>query len=70
MFRIVDRVAKQSQCPICRGSRPCVCNSLAALHPHLLDTWDWAGNGPLTPEALLPSSCRKVCLKVSQVLAA
>ena len=70
-LRVVDRVEKGSSCPVCAGSKPCLCNSLAALHPHVLDSWDWEANGSLTPNHLLPSSCRKVLLDLCphQVLA-
>ena len=48
-------------CPFCAGKRPCQCNSLAALHPKLVQQqWDWEANRDLSPEHLLPASNRRV----------
>ena len=65
--RILDRCAKQvpKGCPFCSGLRVCPCNSLARLHPDLLQYWDTGKNvdpsgEPLDPFWLGARSNRKV----------
>ena len=52
-------------CPFCSGSRVCPCNSLAVLHPALLQYWDTGKNvnalgEPLDPFWLGAHSARRV----------
>ena len=57
---ISDRVKRQSGCPVCAGSKPCICNSLAALHSDVIQKqWDFERN-TVSPEELLPQSGAKV----------
>ena len=53
-------VRKRSGCPICARKQPCVCNSLAAVHPELAQQWDADANAPLGPKDLLPGSNKPV----------
>ena len=57
---VKDRCVRGRGCPFCSGHKPCRCNSLAAVHPGLLTTWDYAANAPLRPEHLKPRSNRAV----------
>ena len=65
--RVERRCAKRfsSGCPFCSGSRVCPCNSLAVLHPALLQYWDTGkmvdqAGEPLDPFWLGVRSKRKV----------
>ena len=54
------RTQNNSGCPICSGRKPCICNSLAALHPDLISReWDTKVN-TVRPEDLLPQSNKAV----------
>ena len=41
-------------CPFCSGTRVCPCNSLAVLHPALLQYWDTGRNVELLRQPLTP----------------
>lgn len=49
-----------SGCPICAGTRPCRCNSLAAQHPLVAAEWHPTLNGRRQPSDVLPGSRTKV----------
>ena len=46
---VSDRTIKNSGCPICAGQKPCVCNSLATLHPVMVRS------------LMLPCACNVCC---------
>lgn len=49
-----------SGCPICTGSKPCVCNSLKAVQTDVIKhQWDFDRNA-VKPEELLPQSNKPV----------
>ena len=53
---VTKRAQQGHGCPICAGSKPCRCNSLAAIHHDTVQQeWDYELN-TLSPEDLLPQS--------------
>ena len=57
---VADRVKKGNGCPFCAGQKPCICSSLAAVHPDTVQQqWDFERN-TVRPEDLLPQSGAKV----------
>lgn len=55
---ISNRAVLGHGCPYCRGNRASVTNSVASLHPELVDEWDWERNGELQPEDV-PAGSKK-----------
>lgn len=54
--RITTNKRKGSNCPYCAGKRINHTNSLAALHPELVNEWHPTLNGELTPHKIAPNS--------------
>ena len=59
---IYDRTIGK-KCPYCAGKKADKHNSLAALYPELVKSWDVEKNVPQTPDDVLPGSHRKVWWK-------
>lgn len=59
---IYDRTSGK-ECPYCSGKKADKHNSLAALYPELVKSWDIDKNAPQTPDGVLPNSHRKVWWK-------
>ena len=57
---VQQRALKGTGCPVCAGSKPCRCSSLAALRPDVAAGWAHTANAGLTPEDVPVSSHRKV----------
>lgn len=64
---VTTRTANHSGCPYCTHQRAWPGeNDLATLYPKLMKEWDFAKNGDLQPDQLLPGSSRKVWWKCAQ----
>ena len=50
-------------CPACSGKLATPTTSLRALHPYIAEQWHPTKNDPLTPDDVVPGSCRKVWWK-------
>ena len=58
--KISARAKSGTGCPICAGRKPCICSSLAALHPEAVSAeWDYDQH-TVRPEDLLSKSDRKI----------
>jgi hypothetical protein len=60
----VDMRTKQGTgCPYCAGKNASVTNSIASLHPHLIEEWHPTKNGEKTPKDFPAGSAHKVWWK-------
>ena len=58
--RVKKRALYGHKCPVCAGSQPCRCSSLAVLRPEVAAQWHPSLNGSLQPTAVSVSSNAKV----------
>ena len=53
-------------CPYCAGTKPTDNNNFAALFPHLVNEWDFAKNGSISPNAFKSNSHKKIWWKCKE----
>jgi len=64
---INERTGRNYGCPYCSGHRPITGETdLATVHPKICEEWDYAKNGDLRPENVLPKSNKKVWWKCNK----
>ncbi len=64
--RVAHRALNGTGCPLCSGFKICRCRSLAAMHPELIEQWDWEGNQGTDPYSVACFSIRKELWKCTE----
>jgi hypothetical protein len=57
---VANRASGGKACPFCTGHKVSVTNSLASLHPNLVEQWHPTKNGDLAPEHVVAGTEKKV----------
>lgn len=53
---VCERTINKHNCPFCANQKVCKDNCLATMYPEIAKQWDYAKNGDITPEMVIPGS--------------